>query len=302
MTGDAAATTWQTKPRGGRLGNGFFILLIRSGGLVLAPFFLFFVALYFLAVAPAARRASFEFARHLGRGKTGPGRLWFAFRHFYTYGLLMLDRVAILAAGQAGKYQIEFIGEDNIRDALREGNGVVLLTAHLGNWEAMGHLLTRLDAPFCMVMFEHVDEKLKKTMEEMARHRSFRILHTDGSPAAAAAILAALRDGEIVGMMGDRVLAGESVAVPFLGGDIELPVGGYVVAAAARAPMVHVFAVRRGWRRYSFHGSVAQHHTYTNRREKRRDLERWATEFSREVEVFARRYPYQWGNFFPFWR
>ena len=302
MTGDAVATTWQTKPRGGRLGNGFFIVLIRCGGLALAPFFLFWVALYFLVAAPAARRASFNLARHLGRGRFLPGRLWFAFRHFYTFGLLLLDRIAILAADQAHKYHIDFIGEENIRNSLREGKGVVLLTAHLGNWEAMGHLLTRLDAPFCMVMFDTLDEKLRSTMEDMARHRSFRILHTDGSPPSAAAILTSLREGEIVGMMGDRVLAGESVEAPFLGGTIDLPVGGYVVAAAAKAPLIYVFAVRRGWRRYSFHGSEAQHLAYTNRRQKKPDLERWAAEFAQEIETFARRYPYQWGNFFPFWR
>ena len=130
MTGDAVATTWQTKPRGGRLGNGFFIVLIRCGGLALAPFFLFWVALYFLVAAPAARRASFNLARHLGRGRFLPGRLWFAFRHFYTFGLLLLDRIAILAADQAHKYHIDFIGEENIRNSLGEGKGVVLLTLH----------------------------------------------------------------------------------------------------------------------------------------------------------------------------
>jgi predicted LPLAT superfamily acyltransferase len=79
-------------------------------------------------------------------------------------------------------------------------------------------------------------------------------------------------------------------------------VGPYVVSAAAKAPLIHVFAVRRGWRRYSFHGSVPKQLTYTDRRNKDGDLRRFAAEFARAMESFAVAYPYQWGNFFPFWR
>ena len=292
---------WHSRARGGRLGNGFFMLLVRCGGLWLAPFFLTWVALYFVVAAPAARRSSCELARRLGPGRTLPGRLWFAFRHFYTFGLLMLDRVAILGAGQADKYDIEFDGEEHIREALERGRGVILLTAHLGNWQAMGHLLKRLDAPFCMVMFDAIDERTRATLEEMARDRSFRILYTDGSPAAAAGILAALRAGEMVGMMGDRVFAGESRRAAFLGGGIEVPVGAFVVGAAAKAPLIHVFAVRRGWRRYSFHGFPATDLAYSDRKRKGDDLQRWAEEFARRIETFVRADPYQWGNFFPIW-
>ena len=166
----------------------------------------------------------------------------------------------------------------------------------------MGHLLTRLDRPFCMVMFDAIDERLKQTMEDMARDRSFRIIYTDGSPASAAAILSALRAGEIVGMMGDRVLAGDSVDVDFLGGTAQLPVGAYVVCAAARAPLVHVFAVREGWRRYSFHGIPAGTLAYADRKNKRADLQRWAGEFAIQIESVLREHPHQWGNFFPFWK
>ena len=297
----ATRPTWHARRRGGRLGNGFFLALVRHGGLWLAPFFLTFVAFYFVFAAPAGRRASIQLARRLGRGKTWFGRMWFAYRHFYTFGLLLLDRTAILSCDQADKYKIEFDGEEHIRSALAEGRGAVLLTAHLGNWEAMGHLLTRLGRPFNMVMYDGVDAKMRATIENMAKQRSFEILHTDGSPSSAAGILSALRKGEMVGMMGDRVFAGDSVEVPFLGQPARFPVGSFVLAAAAAAPMVHVFAVRRGWRKYSFHGVPAANMRYRDRKRKRDDLEAWATEFAERVEQFVRESPYQWGNFFPFW-
>ena len=293
---EAPSPHWETKARGGRAGNAFFVGLVRNGGMVLAPFFLVFVSLWFLLAAPLARRASFDLARRLGRA-----RPWFAFRHFYTFGMLLLDRVAILGAGQTDQYRIEFDGEEHIRDALAGGKGAILLTAHLGNWEAMGHLITRLDTPFTMVMHDGIDLAMKATIEDMARDRSFAVLYTDGSPAAAAGILSALRAGHLVGMMGDRVFAGDSVTVPFLGALARFPVGAFVMAAASGAPVVHTFAVRRGWRRYSFHGFPGETMRYANRKEKQRDLERWAGAFAARVESFVRAHPWQWGNFYAFW-
>lgn len=243
-----------------------------------------------------------DLAIRLDRGKSLVQRLWFAFRHFYTFGTLLLYRVAILGGDQADRYRIEFTGEEQIRSALAGGRGAVLLTGHIGNWEVMGQLLTRLDAPFNMVMFDGVPPALKATMENLARDRTLKVLYTDGSPTAAAAMLKVLRDGEMVGMQGDRGLAGEPVEVPFLGGTAALPVGAYVLAAAAKAPLLHVFAVRRGWRRYSFHGFETPPMSYRDRRNKQPDLQRWATAFASRMEDFLREYPHQWGNFFPFWK
>ena len=103
-------------------------------------------------------------------------------------------------------------------------------------------------------------------------------------------------------VQGDRGLAGETVEVPFLGGVADLPVGAYVLATASRAPLLHVFAVRRGWRRYGFHAYETQPMSYQDRRDKRPELRAWASEFAARVEGFLRSHPYQWGNFFPFWK
>ena len=88
--------SWTGKTRGGHLGNLFFVQLIRWGGLSLAPFFLFWTSLYFLFAASAGRRISMSLAQRLGLGESVWQRWRFARRHFYTFGTLLLDRVAIL--------------------------------------------------------------------------------------------------------------------------------------------------------------------------------------------------------------
>ncbi len=296
----SSTRSWTGQSRGGRLGNLFFVFLVRSGGLVLAPFFLVWVALYFLFAAPKSRRASTDLARRLKLAPTAIHGLCFAFRHFYTFGILHLDRLAILA-GQASAYQFEASAPDAVRAALGPDRGAILLTAHIGNWEAMGLVLADLDVPLRLVMYDGIDEKMRAAVEEMSRGRNFEVIYTDGSPASAAAILQALREGAVVGMMGDRSLSGESASVPFLDGEADFPLSPYVVAVAAGAPIMHVFTVRTGRRSYKVHHHPFKTLSYQNRASRRDDLRGWAAEFAQHLEQTLREQPQQWGNFFPFW-
>lgn len=307
MSGAPAASpapAWtRQRTRGGRLGLPFFALLARAGraGLLFVPWCLAWVGLWFVLFAPAARRASGQLARRVGRGGSAWGRLWFTWRHFYTYGLLLIERMLLLR-GRADLFQVELVGEELIAAALREGRGAVLVAAHLGSWEAMGQLLgRRLDARVSVVMSDAVAPAPGGAQQALEGGRSYEVLVTDGSPAAAAAILAALGEGRLVGMMGDRVLAGRGVALPFLGGRALFPVGPYAVAAAASAPLFHVHALRTGRRRYRFQAWPQGVLAFGARAEREADLARWAGDYAARLEEQLRAHPEQWGNLFPFW-
>jgi predicted LPLAT superfamily acyltransferase len=291
---------WTGGTRGGRLGNLFFVELVRRGGLSLAPFFVFWTSLWFLFADPKGRRHSFELARRLGLGN-GLFRRWsFARRHFSTFGTLLVERVAILN-GLEERFEFRFEQEERIVAAIGEKKGVILVTGHVGSWEVMAHLLRRLETPVTLVMYDGVPPAMRRTLDRLSEGRSFQVLYTDGSPASAASILAVLRRGEVVGMMGDRVLAGRSIEVDFCGGRARLPVAPYVVAATSGAPLLSVFAVRTGRRCYALHAETAGPFAYADRRDRSADLARWAGEFARRLESVLRAHPYQWGNFFAFW-
>lgn len=299
----APAPAWtRQRTRGGRFGLPFFALLVRAGrlGLVFVPWCLFWVALWFVLMAPAARRASGELATRLGLGGSAWRRLRFAHRHFYTFGLLLVERIMLLR-GRRDLFQVEFVGEELIREALGGGRGAILVAAHLGSWEAMGHLLGRLGAPVSVVMSDAVAPAPGTAQAALEDGRSYQVLVTDGGPSSAAAILGALGQGHLVGMMGDRVLAGRGVELPFLGGRAVFPVGPYAVAAAAGAPVFHVHAVRTGRRRYRFQAWPQGVLAFSSRAAREADLARWAGDYAARLEEQLRAAPAQWGNLFPFW-
>ncbi len=259
---------------------------------------LFFVVIYFVLAAPKARAASFDFAERVGRGGSWWRRLRFSFGHFYTFGLLQIDRLAALS-GQSALFELTVEGEETIRAAHREGRGVILETAHIGNWEMMMHLLSRIDANVTAVMFDGVSDQVKEALSRLEENRYFSVIYSDGTPTTAAAILAALSRGDIVGIMGDRLLSGNGAEVRFLDTDAEFPVGPYVLAAASGAPLMHTFSIRVKRRQYAFTCHSVGRLKYQNRRRKQEDLQRWAQQFADRVAEYAARYPHQWGNFHP---
>jgi len=293
----SGARAWTGRSRGGRFGHAFMGALVASPLHRLAPPILVFVALYFVVASPRGTRASFELADRLGRGGSLARRLLFAWRHNYTFGLLLFDRAAV-QAGKAGRYTFDR-PDPAVLEPLRQGRGMIFLTAHVGSWGMMGQMLAvARGVPINLVMHAGLQPELRARLEEGQR---FRVIETDGSPASAATMLEALENAEIVAMMGDRLYESEGTPVSFLGGTARLPVGPFALAALARAPLVHAFAVRTGPRRYRFVAEPAGELVPTGRKRRAEDLHRWAQAFANRLEECVRAHPYQWGNFFPFW-
>lgn len=297
---DARAEGWSGRSRGGAFGTWFFITIVRLLGLRVAYLPLAFVAGYFLIGSPRGVRASAEYHRRLA-GSLGPLRLLGRiYRQFYVFGMVLLDRLAMIGA-KSPSFHIEHEGVEGLRRAIEAGRGVILLGAHAGNWQAAGHLLSRYDTPVNLVVLENEIERIRAMTERATAGRSFRLIAVDAEFTQAFEIMAALRRGEIVAIHGDRVYAGRAVRVPFLGREAPFPVGPYMLAAVSGAALVQVFAMREGTGRYRFIAHEPQWLVRPPRRERQEFFRLHAALYAERLEAITRRYPYQWFNFYPFW-
>ena len=293
---------WRGGTRGGRFGNAFFAFLAcHRIGRVVAPVFVAVVAAYFIVAAPHERRASCAFADRIGRGGSRSRRLLFAWRQFRTNGTMLFEKLAVFG-GAADAVAIESVGREHLMAAIASGRGAVCLTAHQGGWEIMGQFLARRGGRATLVMHDGMPPGARAALERFAAAREFSVLFSDGGPATAAAVVAAIRRGDLVGMMGDRVQGGRGVATSFLGGEVEFAPGPFAIAAAADVPLLLVFCERTGSRRYRFEcvpedaGPAPPDETRTEA------VHRRAAFFARRLESVVLRSPEQWGNFFDFWR
>jgi predicted LPLAT superfamily acyltransferase len=295
---------WTGRTRGGLVGNWIFVTVVRWLGLHCAYVLLVPVAAYFLVAARAARRASEQYRRRIDpAGGSWPAKMLWAFRHFYAFGQILLDRVAIIG-GLAGRFRFQFEGEEHLVAALAGGRGAILLSAHCGNWEAAAHLLERVSPRVNVVAYEGEVAHVRRYFDKVLKDRSFSLIVVDGSAEASLAIMAALARGEVVALHGDRLPAGSEahgVAVDFLGAPARLPAGPYLLAALSGAPLVQVFAMREAAYRYHFRAFPPEHLTLAERPRRPEQLREWAGRFARRLEQQLREHPEQWHNFYDFW-
>ena len=101
----------------------------------------------------------------------------------------MYNRTAILA-GNIKQFSFSFDGENHLRNAVAEGRGVLLLTAHVGNWEAAGALLSRLDVPVNVTGFDNESAEVRSLLNQASKAK-FRLLPLTGSPTDVIPLVAA---------------------------------------------------------------------------------------------------------------
>lgn len=179
------------------------------------------------------------------------------------------------------------------RAALAGGRGCVSVTAHLGNWELAGRLLAVLGRPVHVVMAPEVDPAVEALLDRGSPPgvRSVRL----SSPVVGVELVAALRRGEVVACQLDRAIGGRGdAAVPFFGAAARFPLGPFVMAAAAGAPVVPAFCLLGAGASYRLHVEPALEVT--------RGAEREALGAAVGIlERYVRSHWDQWFSFYDVW-
>ncbi len=260
---------------------------------------LVFVAGYFALFSGSSRRASWNFLERVLGLQPLWRRLLLVFRHFCSHGTTLVDRLAVIM----GRSRIEcsFEGEELFRDYFDRGKGVILLGAHLGNWEIGGHFLGRFGIPVNVVVLEREEARVRQLLAKALESRNFRLLTTDEHPLRSIPIVAALRRGEIVALHGDRSFGGADRVCDFLGGKARFPVGPYLLAGASGAPLFQVFAVREKLGKYRFFTYPPWTISKDMLRKPPEALDAFIGEYAARLECIARQYPFQWYNIYDFW-
>lgn len=134
-------------------------------------------------------------------------------------------------------------------ELLAKGRGVITLSAHLGNWELGAAALAQRGYPFHAVALWQPDPKLNELYQSYRVRRGIRPIPFGR---AARECLAALRQNEIVAVLGDRDYTGGRQTVRFFGRPARLPDGPAKLALTTGAPILPAFLVRVEGDRYSY--------------------------------------------------
>ncbi|HEY4582820.1 MAG TPA: acyltransferase [Lysobacter sp.] len=295
-------TDWKQRPEGG----GWFALwLIRAigryGGRGVARALLYPITLYFLLRRPYERAASRRFlTRALGR----PATLRDIAKHIHTFASTILDRVFLLG-GELDRFDIRTHGLDALHAPLDRGQGVLLFGSHLGSFDAMRVLGTRRpQTKIRVVLDKQHNPSMQALLDALNPELAANIIDAgmDG-PSVLLAIKEATDQGALVALLVDRAQPGTpTLDVPFMGGTAAFPTSPWLIAAMLRLPVCLAWGLYRGGNRYELDFRMFSDGLVADRHNRAAVMADCVHRYAAALEARARQAPYNWFNFFDFWR
>jgi predicted LPLAT superfamily acyltransferase len=262
--------------------------------------------LWYWAVNPQARRASREFLERAARARGSPVPARTAtLRHQFSFAENLLDKL-LAVSGRYPLAQLAIEGADAVRGRLRRGEGVLLVTAHVGCLELCQANVDSADGPrLTILVHTHHAEQFNALLKQLRPASRIQLLQvSDITPATAVLLNERIRAGEMVAMAGDRVplapSAANTVWIDFLGHAAPFPVGPYVLAMLLKCPLYYMSCVRRSDGHRIRFLPLAESVSLP-RGNRNQAIASYARQFAQMLEQEAMESPFEWFNFHSIW-
>ena len=256
-----------------------------------------------------ARKISRDYLDRVERfaEKSGKGHLRLnTLSHFERFGHAIAERI-LAWGGEMTRSEADYRDGafDRLAGLSREGKSVLLLSSHLGNTEILRAFNTRkLRVTVNVLMDSRNSRKMAQIIRSTNSEAAVHVVEADDEDSVMSAFLGdAIVKGEWFAMMADRLTSEKSrrtVRAELLGGEVLLPASPWIVASVFRLPVFLLHAVRDG-KSYSVYlkeiGMLSP-----DRKCRAAEAERCAQIYCRELERLILEAPYDWFNFYDFWR
>ncbi|QLQ24849.1 MAG: acyl-CoA synthetase [Dechloromonas sp.] len=260
---------------------------------------LYGIAAYYLLFAAAARRASRTYlGRALGRWAEWPD----GFRHVLSFASTIHDRIYLLN-DRFDLFDIEVVGAEALLASLQQQSGALLIGAHLGSFEVLRAVgRGRAGLKVAMLMYAENARKINATLAAINPAATEDIIEL-GRMDSMLLARDRLDQGYVVGMLADRDLGDDAtVDCEFLGEMAPFPVGPWRMAAMLRRPVFFMAGLYLGGNRYRIHFEPLADFSATPRGEAAAAIDAAQRHYAARLAHYCRLAPYNWFNFFDFWR
>ncbi|MBS1702801.1 MAG: lysophospholipid acyltransferase family protein [Armatimonadetes bacterium] len=182
-------------------------------------------------------------------------------------------------------------GKENFDQAIAEGKGVLLVSAHLGNWERFGHWFALNNVSVSGVARDANDDEITQRVTKIRGERGARMLSRGN---AAREILVRLRKGEVIFILPDQ--NADDAYIPFFGHVAGTALGPAVLHLKTKAPILPACMLRTGAGTYRI---VFREPMHAKGDEKAEEL---MTRVNAEIEAMIRMAPEQYLWMHDRWR
>ncbi|MCS7051405.1 MAG: lysophospholipid acyltransferase family protein, partial [Thermomicrobium sp.] len=192
---------------------------------------------------------------------------------------------------------IEVRGLSHLEDALSRGHGVIVISAHLGNFNVVAAYPAELGLEAAIVVERVRPPQLFAYLCRLRSATGVRVLPS--GPEAVPALLRLLRRNGILLVAGDRDVTGHHRAVRFFDAPAPLPIGPVALALRTGATLLPAFTIRLHPRRslVVIDPPLELQHSGNHEHDLQENLQRVA----RCLERMIRTDPGQWAVLQPIW-
>lgn len=179
-------------------------------------------------------------------------------------------------------------GRENLDKAMAYGKGVVLATAHTGNWELLGATMGVLNYPIIAVAQKQASGSMNRLINE---YRAMMGMHVT-EKTSVLEMIKYLGRGSIIGLLMDQDARDDGVILDFLGQKAACFQGPAYMARLKGAPIVPAFITKIGEGRHKviFHAPFFVEKTT----DKKEDIKRTMIKVVSFVENHIRSHPEEW--------
>ncbi|HIE35693.1 MAG TPA: hypothetical protein EYP89_00445 [Candidatus Omnitrophica bacterium] len=193
-------------------------------------------------------------------------------------------------------YSLENVGiegKENLDNALKKRKGVIILTAHFGNFPLMSLKLVKEGYPVSVVARPMRDRKAGDYIHSLRTKAGVKTIFSYPRKECVSNVIKALRNNEIVIIQMDQNFGTGGVWVKFFNKLAATPVGPIIFSLRTNSPIVPVYICREKDFYHLIKIFPEEDLTITEDRNKTILLN--AAKFTRIIENWIKEYPSQWS-------
>jgi KDO2-lipid IV(A) lauroyltransferase len=193
---------------------------------------------------------------------------------------------------------VEVDGREFLDQALAEGKGVVLTTAHLGNWDISGPWLAAWSYRVAGVV-EDLPAQVARLYRAYRGRFGMQVITLAEHPLK---MYRSLRRGDILALLADRDLAGNGVKVRFFDAHRLIPRGPALLALRTGAPLIFGYIVLAGRKQAKPYQIVIRRIPYCASGNSEADVQTVSQRIADHAAAAIRKHPDQWFVYSPDWQ
>lgn len=162
---------------------------------------------------------------------------------FHNFGVYLVEFFSMrrLMSDTFIKERISVEGFHYVEETIRRGRGGIILSAHLGNWEMGGVLLSKMGFPLTEIVLSHNERSVNDLFSHQRSLFGNRIVQTQNAIRECARTF---KENGLVALVADRDFTATGITMKFFGHDVHLPKGPALFSLKFDTPLIPTFFTR----------------------------------------------------------